>query len=431
MGRRRSRGSGGRWTWLIIGVVLLVVVSPIGVGLDTHSEAFTSMSSDRGSSADVTGDANGLFGLDVASSATAGTTSRLVTVTNNVGQTVDVTVALDGSPGTLSNGQGTLRAGESLVVSIEVACGTGTNTVSFTIVGTASDRFSGSATRSTSIDTSGCEKADSAIAYVDETTEDLRTVAEDGTVIAYDTIQTKAIGQPRADLDGDGDTDVPYVDNNDNLRFIDAGNNSLTLDGSGNVGDAPLGVGDYDGTGKPEIYYVKNGNLLKAEDGSGPVTVVDRSFDVTAVAGVTDFDGDGALEVVFTGKNNRLIYLDDTGSLVGATGKPTRVDDGRAISTPADYDGDGDIEVAAYDGSDEGINLYDAAGEDGSFDPSYQVVATPMGALDNDGDGVAEIIHLGNNQNTLRTLDATDGSTAIVRDAGGNSLRGNGNTGVR
>ncbi len=154
--RRRSRGSGGRWTWLVIGMVLLVVVSPIGIGLNTPSEAFTSMSSDRGSSADVTGDANGLFGLDVATSVTAGTTSRLVTVTNNVGQTIDVTVALDGSPGTLSNSQGNLQEGESLVVSIDVGCEASTSTVSFTLTGTAGDRFSGCTARSTGIDTSGC-----------------------------------------------------------------------------------------------------------------------------------------------------------------------------------------------------------------------------------------------------------------------------------
>jgi hypothetical protein len=389
------------------------------------------MSSDRGASADVADDTAGLFGLDVASSVATGTTSRLVTVTNNVGQIINVTVTLGGTTGTLSNNQGRLQPGESLVVSIDIACGSEADTVSVTVDGTAGDRFKGNAARSTSIDASGCKRADSAVAYVDDITEDLRTVAEDGTVSIYNTTQTKAIGQPNTDLDGDGDRDVPYVDANDNLRFIDASNNSLTLDSSGNVGNAPLGVGDYDGTGRPEIYYIKNGNLLKAEDGSGTVTVVNRNFDVTAVAGVTDFDGDGALEVVFTGKNNRLIYLDDTGSLVGASGTPTRVDAGRAISTPADYDGDGQIEVAAYDGGDEGINLYDAAGEDGSFDPSYQVVATPMGALDTDGNGVPEIIHLGNNQNTLRTLDATDGSTAILRDAGGTSLQGNGNTGVK
>jgi hypothetical protein len=140
-------------------VVLLVVVSPIGVGLDTPSKAFTSMSSDRGASADVADDASGLFGLDVAPSVAAGTASRLVTVTNNVGQTVDVTVVIDGGPGTLSNSRGTLQAGESLVVSIDVGCEASTNTVSFTIAGTAGDRFSGSATRSTSIDTSGCGNA--------------------------------------------------------------------------------------------------------------------------------------------------------------------------------------------------------------------------------------------------------------------------------
>lgn len=157
--RSRSHGSGYRWTWIVIIVALLVVAAPVGPGLDTPSEAFTSMSSDRGTSANVADDAGGLLGLDVASSVAAGTTSRLVTVTNNVGQTIDVTVALDGATGTLSNNQGTLQPGESLVVSTDIACDPDTDTVSFTVEGAAGDRFSGNTTRSTSIDTSGCTGA--------------------------------------------------------------------------------------------------------------------------------------------------------------------------------------------------------------------------------------------------------------------------------
>jgi hypothetical protein len=158
MGRRRSRsqGSGYRWTWIVVGIALLVVVAPIGPGINTQSEAFSSMSSDRGTSANVANDSGGLFGLDVASSVAAGTTSRLVTVTNNVGQTIDVTVDLNGATGTLSNNQGTLRPGESLVVSTDIACDPETDTVSFTVEGAAGDRFSGNTARSTSIDTSDC-----------------------------------------------------------------------------------------------------------------------------------------------------------------------------------------------------------------------------------------------------------------------------------
>lgn len=161
MGRRRSRSnaSGYRWTWVVIVVALLVVVAPIGPGINTQSEAFTSMSSDRGTSANVADDAGGLFGLDVASSVAAGTTDRLVTVTNNVGQTINVTVTLDGTNGTLSNNRGTLQPGESLVVSTDIACGPDTDTVSFTVEGAAGDRFTGNTARSTSIDTSGCTGA--------------------------------------------------------------------------------------------------------------------------------------------------------------------------------------------------------------------------------------------------------------------------------
>lgn len=159
-GRRRSRKRGGGANmWWILGLTFLVVTGAFGAGLDTGSVAFTSASSERGASVDVAEDNSGLFGLDVAASVQAGSTTRLVTVTNNVGQTINVTVTLDGTTGTLSNNQGTLQPGESLVVSTDIACDADTDTVSFTVDGAAGEHFSGNTARSTSIDTSGCTAA--------------------------------------------------------------------------------------------------------------------------------------------------------------------------------------------------------------------------------------------------------------------------------
>lgn len=427
-GRRRSRrrGGGGSRTWWIVGLTLLVAIGGLGAGLDTGSVAFTSASSERGSSVDVVDDASGLFGLDVAASVEAGTTTRLVTVTNRVGQTVDLTVTLDGATGTLSNSQGQLQAGDSQDVLIDVPCGSGTDTVAVTISASADSRFSGSATRSTSVDASSCGTAGRAVAFADPNTDYLKTVTENGAVTTYDATGVKAVGQPNADLDGDGDADVPFVDGNDDLRFVDSANNTRTLDGSGDVGAAPLGVGDYDGSGTPEVYYVKNGNVFSAGSGAGPTEVVDgRNWDVGGVAGVADFDSDGALEVVFTiDRANRIAYLDDTGSLVGVTGQTGKVDTLAAISTPGDFDGDGAVEIAAYNSDTGGIVLYDASGQDGTFGPSYQVGETPMGALDDNGDGILEVVHVNADQGTLGALDATDGTTARVTDSTGSTLSG-------
>ncbi len=426
-GRRRSRrrGDGGGKTWWLVGVTFLVVTGAFGAGLDTGSVAFTSASSERGSSVDVADDSSGLFGLEVAASVEAGTTARLVTVTNRVGQTVDVTVSLDGTTGTLSNGQGQLQPGDSRDVLVDVPCGSGLESVTVTVSASADSRFTGSATRSTDVDSSACGTAGREVAFVDPGTDSLKSVAANGAVTTYDATGPKAVGQPNADLDGDGDADVPYVDGNDDLRFVDSENNTRTLDGSGTVGDAPLGVGDYDSSGTPEVYYVRDGNLFRSEFGTGPTEVVDgKNWDVGGVAGVADFDSDGAPEVVFTiDRANRIAYLDDTGNLVGVTGQTGKVDSLAAISTPRDFDGDGAPEVAAYNSDSEGIDLYDASGADGSFGLPYQAGETPMAALDYDGDGVPEVVHL-DSDGTLRALDATDGTTTRVTDSTGSTLSG-------
>jgi hypothetical protein len=432
-GRRRSRrrGDGGGKTWWIVGVLFLVVIGAFGVGLDTGSVAFTSASSERGSSVDVADDESGLFGLDVAADVEAGTTTRLVTVTNRVGQTVDVTVSLDGATGTLSNGRGQLQPGASRDVLVDVPCGNELESVSFTVSASADSRFSASATRFTNVDSSACGTTGREVAFVDSEADSLKTVAANGPVTTYDVTGPKVVGQPTTDLDGDGDADVPYVDGNDNLRFIDSDNNTRRLDGSGEVGTAPLGVGDYDDSGTPEVYYVRDGKLFRSESGAGPTEVVsNRKWDVSGVAGVADFDSDGALEVVFTiDRANRIAYLDETGSLVGVTGKAGKVDTLAAISTPRDFDGDGAPEVAAYNSDSKGIDLYDASGADGSFGLPYQAAETPMAALDYDGDGVPEVVHL-DSGGTLRALDATDGTTTRVTDSTGGILSGSKGPGV-
>lgn len=168
MGRSRSRSRGPKvpWLWVVLCVALIIVGAPVGPGSGSVSEAFTSASSDRGSSVDVAGDSGGLFGLDVASSVAAGTTSRLVTVTNNADQSVTFTV--DTSVGTVPDSQRTLQPKESFVVSVNVACESG-DTVRFSINGVADDRFSGSMTRSTDVDTDGCEQAPAPISGADAT----------------------------------------------------------------------------------------------------------------------------------------------------------------------------------------------------------------------------------------------------------------------
>jgi hypothetical protein len=134
-------------------IVLVAIVGPFAGG---PSDAFTSGTVDRSSSVGVADDANGLVGLDVSSSVAAGSSSRLVTVTNQFENTVTATVSLQGSPGSLSNAQATLAPGETLTTSVSVDCDSPPDTVSFTVSATDSSRVTATATRETAVDTSDC-----------------------------------------------------------------------------------------------------------------------------------------------------------------------------------------------------------------------------------------------------------------------------------
>lgn len=152
--RSRSRGGKGRGhTIVLAATVLVAIVGALTVG---PSVAFTSGAVERGSTAAVAEDANGLVGLDVAGSVTAGGSSRLVTVTNRLDQTVTATVTLDTASGSLSNAQTTLAPGESATSSVTVGCESPPDSVTFTATATSGARFTGTAARSTTVDTSGC-----------------------------------------------------------------------------------------------------------------------------------------------------------------------------------------------------------------------------------------------------------------------------------
>jgi hypothetical protein len=158
-GRRRSRsrrsGSGWQGTVVAITAVLVAVAGTLTVAPTT---AFTAGTLERGSTAAVADDADGLIGLDVAGSVGAGSSSRLVTVTNQLDRTVTATVTLDSSVGSLSNSQATLAPGESLVASVTVTCDSSPDAVSFTVAATGGTQFTGTATRTTTVDAGGCEQ---------------------------------------------------------------------------------------------------------------------------------------------------------------------------------------------------------------------------------------------------------------------------------
>lgn len=166
--RSRSRNQGNSQALLLVvavGIGLIVsgfVVAP--------SVAFTTGSVDRGTAVQVVDDTDGFLGIDVADSMQAGTEGRLVTVTNQLNQTLTVDVS---SSATLSNNQATLAPGDSLTTAATVSCESPPSEVGLTISASAGGQFSGLATRSASVDTTDC--ADSTLAFgsieiIDQTT---------------------------------------------------------------------------------------------------------------------------------------------------------------------------------------------------------------------------------------------------------------------
>lgn len=266
--------------------------------------------------------------------------------------------------------------------------------------------------------------------------DDLKAIGTDSVVTTYtNPSQPKGIGPFTADLGiGDSGGDIPFKGNsNGYLRAVDgsaAGGTVQTLDSTQILG-APIDVGDWDGDGNNEIVYIDNNNELTeyepatastntiTDNGGSPVTGV-------AVAGVGNIDGDGVNDLTFVGNSqSRLKYLES-----GANPKQisnNQLDVTTAVSQPADFDGDGNQEVAVYDDSDKGIDLYESSGSDVSHDPTYDVAGAPMATIDwrRDGDGTPDIVLVDSN-NELRYLDWTGKNSAVIEDSNGNDVSASG-----
>lgn len=147
-------------------VFLLLAVIVVVVAAGGPTAAFTSGSFARGSTTAVATDGNGLLGLDVAGSVRAGSSNRLVTVTNQRDQSLDVDVVSSSASTSLSNAQATLAPGESLVTSATVSCDSSPADVTVTVAGVAGSQFSGTATRTSTVDTSDCPSSKAPLAAV-------------------------------------------------------------------------------------------------------------------------------------------------------------------------------------------------------------------------------------------------------------------------
>ncbi len=137
--RRRRRGGTHKRLLVVTSIVLIFVGSAAGA---VSTGAFTTLNSNSGANVGAAGGADAFLGLDIADSVSVNTNDRLVTVTNNLGSPMTITVSLQSSnAGTLfaPGQQGStvsfnLGVSSSETVDIEASPGAA---VSFTITADA------------------------------------------------------------------------------------------------------------------------------------------------------------------------------------------------------------------------------------------------------------------------------------------------------
>ena len=154
--RSRSRSRTREQQWPAPVVALLVCCVLVVAFVIVPSTAFSSGALDRSSAVDIADDSGGLLGIDVTSSVNAGAESRLVTVTNQMDQSLTISVS---SAASLSNSRATLAPGESLTTAATVSCDTAPNDLTFTIQAVGNNQFSGTLARSTRVNTAGCSES--------------------------------------------------------------------------------------------------------------------------------------------------------------------------------------------------------------------------------------------------------------------------------
>jgi hypothetical protein len=211
------------------------------------------------------------------------------------------------------------------------------------------------------------------------------------------------------DLNGDGNVEAPVVDGG-TLRLVrpDGTNETLVADG---VAAVAIAVDDVDGNGMSDVLYVNesDGNSVWRVSGDGETRKPRADVEATAVAGYGDFnDGDDADETVFVGASQGVKYVDDNGSV-----ESTGYGDVAGVGPLANYDGDSEtLRVAVVDGSNNEIKLIDADGNE--KDIGGNAAATPIGKTNLYGDEASEVVYVNEDDDQLEVVGVNDSPRPVT-----------------
>jgi hypothetical protein len=271
---------------------------------------------------------------------------------------------------------------------------------------------------------------DGAILYGNESSGDLRAGEAAGSTL-YGVSGIEALGPGKADIDGDGSTEVPFVNGsagniwivdrqNETEKLFDADRSSEAADDS----DTRIGVGRWQSDTVAVFFTDQEHEDIVRVFPNGTSSVIASPSDGTnAVSGVADIDDDGVNELIFADGSQHLRYLEPNGTV-------TRIDNGGAgsnngigIGSPGQYLDDG-IQVPLVDGSNE-VKLVNGTGAvttlvDGGAGKQ------PVASADVDGDGDLEIAYRDPNTSppTAKLIDNVADDPAVRTVTIGGTGRG-------
>ena len=238
----------------------------------------------------------------------------------------------------------------------------------------------------------------------------------------------KVIGPLVTDIDGDGDNDIPYVNESNSKVYITDPDGSDVTELSLKKASGQkslLGVGKWNGSTQTSVYFAGDGQskIYRTNPSEGDVEVVNPDNGVGAVAGPADIDGDGTNELVYTDGSQALRYFEPGPKPDSPTGTLIYDDVGSSkgigLGRPADFDGNGTARIPVVNGSPELI-LVDSNGDETVLVPDgedFEVAKSPVATVDWDSDGELEIVYLTKN-NGLMYVDNVTESNQTVKDTG-------------
>ncbi|PSQ40524.1 hypothetical protein BRD07_07095 [Halobacteriales archaeon QS_9_68_42] len=241
----------------------------------------------------------------------------------------------------------------------------------------------------------------------------------------------KAVGPLVADIDGDDDDDILYVnggDSNSKVYIADPDGSDVTeLSSTQASGDKSLlGVGRWDGA-DTSVYFADGDQsvIYRTNPSDGDVKVVNPENDVSAVTGPADIDSDDANELLYADGSQELRYFEPGAGPGDAVGEKISLEQGIGdnnggigLGRPADFNGDDTARIPVVDGSNRLI-LVNSNGDEtvlvNSDNKGFEIAKSPVATVDWDDDGKLEIVYLTKN-NGLKYVDDVTESSQTVKD---------------